>query len=106
MRSIVLQGDAMGTPMAVVNVSDHVCCLQLTAGQAKQLSVPAEAKLALFAATGPFWCRMGGSVTLPTGDITDGSAPELNPAARNVQAGQIMAFVAPVACAISISFYR
>ncbi|WP_298333818.1 hypothetical protein [Asticcacaulis sp.] len=106
MRSIVLQGDAMGFPMAIVNVSDHVCCLQLIAGQAKQLTVPAGANIALFAATGPFWCRIGGAVTLPTGDISDGTAPELNPAGRNVEAGQILGLVAPAACAISISFYR
>lgn len=103
--SLIHCPDAMGTPTGVITAPGHVMAVTLAAGVAKQVTVPAGAKAALFSGSDLFWARVGGAAAVPNGDILDGSAPELMPAARQVSPGQTIGLAAPAACVVSISFY-
>jgi len=95
----------MGRPSQVIPPSTTVYAVVLTAGTPWQVQVPSGALQELFSATGPFWARVGGAAQLPTADVLDGSAPELNPAARAVTAGSAIGLVAPATCTVSLAFY-
>ncbi|WP_182085195.1 hypothetical protein [Aureimonas sp. ME7] len=82
----------------------------LAAGVAKTVSIPSEAAYVLFASTGDFYAKFGtGTVaaSVPSGDISDGAASELNPGAREIRQGDDrISLVAPAATTITLSFYR
>lgn len=105
MLSLQTQQDAMGRMTDLIPVSDSSMALILAAGVGKQVTVPAGARNVLFSATGNFWLDSRGPATLPTGDVLNGSAPELNPSGRMVQPGQTLGLVAPAACAVNLCFF-
>lgn len=84
------------------------CCLvvMLSAGVPKKVVVPHGATVMLASCTGLFWVRYGGSATLPVADILDGTAPELNPAARSVAGLSSLGLIAPADCILNLCFYR
>lgn len=105
MQSFQILDDVMGKTTSVIPASNYSNALLLSAGVAKTVTVPADARVVLFSATGNFWLRVGGVPAVPTADILDGTAPELNPAGRAIKPGQTLGFVAPAGCAVSLSFY-
>jgi hypothetical protein len=89
--------------------ADHIDRLALPANQAKSHQVPAGARFVLFSPTADFYARFGAAglvVALPSGDVIDGSAAELNPGARSIppEATEI-ALISPSECQITLSFY-
>lgn len=106
MTPFITLEDAMGRRTDALNAPD--CCLvvMLSAGVPKQVAVPSGAAVMLASCTGLFWVRYGGPAVLPTADILDGTAPELNPAARSVAGLSSLGLVAPADCVLNLSFYR
>jgi hypothetical protein len=100
--SYFLTGD--GAIVAAPPISDTVFSRELAANVAVQVTVPAEAKVAYFTGTADFYVREGGSITVPGASEND--APEFNPVARQVTAGQVISLVAPAVCKVSIAFYK
>jgi hypothetical protein len=105
MQSFQTLDDVMGRNTSVLTVSNHTLALLLSPGISKTVTVPPDARVALFSATGNFWLSADGAPAVPAADILDGTAPELNPAGRAVKSGQTLGFVAPAACTICLSFY-
>lgn len=104
MRSLISVDDAMGKPSAIITTSDSVFVAVLTAGVPRQVEVPAAARTVMFSATGPFWARMGGAAVLPVADVLDGSAPELNPIARQIR-GTTIGLVAATPVTVNLVFH-
>lgn len=105
MNTFLLGQDGNGCETDIVPIPTYAVVLSLVGGTPRSVAVPAEAKVALFSATGNFWLKAGAAPALPTGDILDGSAPELNPAGRLVSGVTSIGLVAPTACTVSIGFY-
>ena len=105
MISFITETDAMGRPTAVCPPPTSRMALRLTAGVPKNLAIPGDARIALFNGTGPFWVQYGANATLPNTDVLTGAAPELAPAARNVQGIGSLGLIAPADCTVSIGFY-
>lgn len=105
MKSLNTLEDAMGRVSSAVHPSDSVMAVLLTGGGAKRVDVPAGARLVLFSATGPFWAKFGGTAVVPTADILDGSAPELNPVGRSVAEVASIGLAASQACTVNLVFY-
>lgn len=105
MRSLILLHDHLGVPTAAITPSDTVYAVVLQAGVAKAVTVPAGAKAVLFAATGPFWAKMGGNAAVPADDVLDGSAPELAPVARQTTGVTTIGLVAATPVTVSLAFY-
>lgn len=106
MKSLIALQDAMGAATAALVRSDVSLAVPLAAGQSKTVAVPAEARVMLFNATGDVWVRFGGAAAVPSNDILDGSAPELNPIARDVSGIPSIGLAAPAACVANLIFYR
>lgn len=78
----------------------------LAANVGEDTSVPSGAKKVLFAATCNFYAKVGGTATVP-GDVTNGSAAELNPAAWQLNSSiTTIGLIAPVACVVTVTFYE
>lgn len=105
MKEIFQVGDATGRPTAILNRPPHRCVVALSAGTPKSVPIPADARRALFAATGNVWVQYGGLPALPADDDLSGNAPELNPGARDLGPATTLGLVSPVDCLVSLSFY-
>lgn len=85
--------------------SDSVNARSLAAGVAEDSTVPTGATKVLFSSTGNFYAKIGtGSAAVP-GDVTNGSAAELNPTGWVVKAGDIISLISPVSCVVTLSYY-
>lgn len=83
----------------------YVNARSLAANVNEDTTVPTGAKKVIFSATCNFYAKSGGSATVP-GDVTNGSASELNPAAWSLDAGiTTIGLISPAACVVTISYY-
>lgn len=105
MQSFQMFDDAMGKSTGILPTSNYILAIVLSPGLVKTITVPPNAQVALFSATGNFWLSVGSAPAVPAADILDGTAPELNPGGRTVKPGQTLGLVAPAACTVNLSFY-
>lgn len=106
MKSFQTLDDCMGRRTDVLNVSDTRHAVVLTAGVPKTVTVPVTAVRVLFAGTGNYWVAYDTAAALPTGDVLNGQAPELNPGGRDIAGVTSLGLVAPKDCLVNLSFYR
>jgi len=106
MKAFLTAPDTKGRDTSVIAPSDTRHVYILTAGVAKTVTIPAGARIALFCGTGAFWVGYGGNTAIvPTTDITNGQAPELNPIARHVEGLGTMSLIAKDAAIVNVIFY-
>lgn len=105
MLDLLTLEDSMGRPTPTAALSDSRHVVALAAGQAKAVPVPQGARRVFVNATADVWVQYGAAATLPTGDVLDGTAPELNPATRIVAGIASLGLVAPADCMVSLVFY-
>lgn len=83
--------------------------LVLAANTQKQMAIPTGAKWVVFSSTANFYCKIGAStdtVVVPSVDITNATAGELNPEARGVPDGAThISCISSEACTITMMFY-
>lgn len=89
--------------------SDAPVAIVLAAGSSKAVAVPAGAAFVALSFTGDVWARFGAAgvaAAVPTADVTNGSAPVLNPDARRIPDGAThLALIAEAACKGSLEFW-
>lgn len=106
MNPLIGLNDAMGRATAGLARSDTSFAVMLAAGQTKTITVPGGARVMLLNATGDVWVRFGATAAVPAADVLDGSAPELNPIARDVAGLSVIGLAAPAACTVNLVFYQ
>lgn len=88
---------------------DYVDARVLSAGSAKRHAVPEGARFVSFSATMDFYALFGDSsvvAAVPSTDVTNGTAPELNPMARKIpDATTHISLVAEAAGKVTLSFW-
>lgn len=97
-----------GPNMFALPPSDTVNARVLSAGSAETIAVPDGANVVVFSATEDFYAKYGASPTAaaPSGDVTDGSASELNPVVRDITGVANISVVSPATCIITAAFYK
>ena len=105
MIPLYLVRDPNGMATDVIEISDNINNLVLTAGTAKSLVVPEGAGVAVFGSNCDFFLKVGGTAEAPGVDVTDGTGQEINPTARKVAEGQALSIVALGDGHVSISFF-
>lgn len=96
--------DANGRPILIVPFSNYVLSKSLAAGVAESFTVPAGAEYVIFSATGDFYAKANGTATVP-GDVTDGTASELNPTARSCSPAGTISVISSAAVVVTAAFY-
>lgn len=111
MRQFLHNPQDHGGPRAALApvVPDYVDARVLAANTSEVFAIPAGARYVVFSFTADFWAKFGTSgvtAAVPSADMTDGAAPELNPAARRIPDGIThLALVAEAAVKGSLSFF-
>lgn len=106
MKPWIRAGEYAGKPSFVLTPSDHVDAKALAAGVAETASVPSWAGTVVFSATGNFYVKWYGGAAAVPGDVSDGSASELNPAARCVIGITQFSVIAPADCVVTMSYFQ
>ncbi len=105
----LIQGvDQNGYPIvAGIPQSDTINGMHFTVAAAKNDTVPAGANFVVFAVSQSvdIYVKVGGSAAVLTGDVTDGSASELNPLVRQVAAGATIGVAVGAACDVTLAYY-
>ena len=89
--------------------SEYVNSVSLSASTAETIPVPANAMFVLFSATCSFYANYSTTATVP-GDVTNGSASELNPTQRKLILGSTriaaISVISASTCVLTASFYK
>ena len=91
--------------------SDWIDARVLATTTTENFQAPTGAKYVLFSGNGDFYARIEADAPMdavvPTGDVTDGTAPELNPAMRQLPVDQAyISLVAPAATIVTMMYFR
>jgi hypothetical protein len=76
---------------------------------AETFQAPALARFVLFSATTDFYCKIAPASTaaaIPAADVTDGTAPELNPTMRYIAEQEFISLISPAASVVTMQFFR
>lgn len=77
----------------------------LAANTAESHTVPDGATQVVFSGTTNFYALANGTAAVP-GDVTDGSAAELNPLVWLLDGVATIGLIAPAACVVTMTFYK
>lgn len=105
MINYVIENDANKQNTGIIPQSDTIYNLVLSASAEKTIEVPTGAHIAIFTATGNFYCKFDDTVAVPSTDIVDGSAGELNPVLRSVNRVTQIHLISAANIIVSIAFY-
>lgn len=90
--------------LAALPAPDYVCARVLAAGAAESITVPANARYAVFSKTGDFYAKYSGAAAVPT-DTDDGTASELNPTIRDVTGVATISIISAGTPIVTVAFY-
>src|SRR4051812_28875290 len=88
--------------------ADWIDARVLAANVAETFQAPPGARFVLFSADGDFYCRLAPAstaATVPAGDVTDGSASELNPIMRAIREQEFVSVIATAARIVTMSYF-
>lgn len=105
-NTLNLKPAASGQNVFARTAPGKVDALVLAASVIETNAVPTGARFVFFAATGNYYARPDGTVTVPSADITDGTSGEINPTVWDVSAVTNIMVIAPAACVVTLSFYK
>ena len=101
-----------GPNMFALPASDSINHVSLAAGVAKTFTVPADARILLFASAKSdgtaqrFYARYyGGAAVVPVGDVTNGAGSEDTPVLRDVTGLATISLISAAACIVTITSY-
>ena len=87
-----------------IEPSSYVNVYSMTIAQVVTVTVPSEAKMVAFSATGNFFVNFNG-LAASGGAKTDGTGDELNPTSRLLNNITTFSIYAPASMTISVAFY-
>jgi len=77
----------------------------LAANTEDSISIPVDAKFAIFAYNLDTWVKVDGTAAILATNVEDGTGSELNPSAYSVDGYSTISFIAADATLVSVSFY-
>ena len=90
--------------LAILPPSNYILSRAMLATVAESMTVPTDAKYVLFSGVGDFYVNYTTTATVP-GDVTNGSASELNPTIRDISGVVTISIVSPADNIVTASFY-
>lgn len=109
MQRVEMCIDNLGNPVpGGVQQSDTIYAVVLVANTSQQIAIPAGANMVVFAASAStdFYMKfVNVAISVPSSNIVDGTAPELNPLARSCVGKSYVSLVAGAGCVVTMAFY-
>jgi hypothetical protein len=84
----------------------YVTCAVLAAGVAETVTIPTGARCVIFSSNADFYVNWTTTAAVPVADITDGSAPELNPSSRQTAGVTSFSIISPTTCIVTMSWFK
>jgi hypothetical protein len=84
----------------------YIDARDLAANTNETHTVPAGADFVVFSADGDFYAKPNGAAAVPSGDVTDGSASELNSSHWDLNNVTSIGLIASAARKVTLSFYK
>ncbi|MEF8758328.1 MAG: hypothetical protein V5B36_00950 [Candidatus Accumulibacter sp. UW25] len=106
MKSFEIALDVGNLNSMTIPFSDYINVQVLLPNVAESPTLPADARFILFSSTADFYARVNGTASVPSTDVTDGSASEINPTIRSLLGVTSLSLIAPANCTVSLSFYK
>lgn len=82
-----------------------VNALVLAAGVAESVTIPSGAGFVYFSGNADFYVLCDGTAEVPSADVTDGSASELNPTGYDLADVTSISIISSYSCIVTCSFY-
>ena len=95
--------------VGLIPQSDTIYAVVLAASTSQQIAIPAGANKVLFSVNAGIDFYMlfaNAAISVPVGNITDGTAPELNPLLRICSGKSFVSLIAASNCVITMAFYQ
>lgn len=89
----------------VIYPPKYVNAYVLVAGVAQTVTIPAGARVAIFTSTGNFYVNWLTTAAVPATNVTNGSASELNPVARDLSGYTSFSMICSVNCVATITYF-
>ena len=106
LAALFFKRDANGELAFLRSAPTYIDARDLAANTNETHTVPAGAEGVYFSADGDFYAKPNGAAAIP-GDVTDGSASEINPKGWYLGDGiTSIGLIAPAARKITLSFYK
>lgn len=106
MKSLTINRGANGENTYAIPASSFVNSYELSAGTAETVTIPTGASVVMFSALDNFFVHYDTVAALPGGDVTDGTAAELNPTVRDIAEFTTISIVSPTSSnQVTVSFY-
>ena len=102
---MTLQRLANGEQGYFRNTPSYVDARDLAANTNETHTVPTGADFVIFSGSGDFYAKKNGAAAVP-GDVTDGTASELNPKQWYLDDTTSIGLIAPSACKVTLTFYK
>jgi len=107
LTAMKLGKDADRFPMQnVLGRCDWIDARVLAANTAEAHTVPTGATHVVFSGTADFYVKYGGTAAVPAADVTNGSASELNPVAREIRGITSIGLISAATCIVTMCFYK
>ena len=106
MNKFSIIGDTSSKIAFVLDPPIYVDAYVLSANIPINVPVPEGAGVVVFSTTDDFYTNWRGTATVPTENITDGTASELNPGARYLAGINMFSIVSATAVKVTMQFYE
>ena len=109
MQRLQMGVDNLGANVqGAVQQSDTIYAIVLVANTSQQIAIPSGANFVVCAASGAadFYMKfVNAAIAVPSANIVDGTAPELNPLVRSCSGKSYISLVSGAACTVTLAFY-
>ncbi len=106
MNTLTLRPGADAEETFARSKPDYVDARVLAAGTEQTHTKPSGANFCLFSCDGDFYARPDATAAVPGGNVTDGSAAELNPTVWDVHNVTAIHLIAPADQVVTMTFYK
>jgi hypothetical protein len=90
----------------VIYPAKYINAYVLVGGAAQAVTIPAGARVAIFSSNNNFYANFqGGSAAVPAVNVTNGTAPELNPVARDLTGLTTFSIISADSCVVTIAYF-
>lgn len=90
----------------VIYPPKYVNAYVLVANTAQTVTVPTDARVALFSCTRDFYINWQTTAAVPSSNITNGTGPELNPVARDISDYTSFSVISSEDCILTIAYMK
>jgi hypothetical protein len=98
--------DQFGSRHLLRRMPDYVDARVLGTDTNESITPPSDAKYVIFSSEAAFWVRKDAAATVPSGDVTDGTASELNPAGYDIEGVTTIQIISETAQNVSLAYYN